>query len=280
MSDEYLLGYRTAEQERLQRQANQLASESAWLFDTVGPLAGARVLEIGCGPGGSLDQLSERVGPSGHVVGLERNPEAVEMAKRFVADRELSNVEVICADARSSGLPRESFDLATARFVLWNVPHPEQVVAETARLVRPGGAVAFHEADWGMYACDPPSKGWTGIIDHFVSYSAANGIDVFVGRRVPRLLRKVGFVRIEARPIVHLPPLGHPRRPVLLDLADNLKDRMIAQGLLTEAEYAGLREDLARCIDDPETFVIHGVYFQVWARKPAAKCQASRRTAL
>jgi len=270
MSDEYLLGYGTAEQERPQRQANQLADESAWLFDTIGSLDGARVLEIGCGPGGSLDQLSERVGPSGQVIGLERNPEAVEMAKRFIADRELPNVKVICGDARSSGLPRESFDLVTARFVLWNVPGPEQVVAEAARLVRPGGAVAFHEADWGMYACDPPSRGWTGIIDHFVSYGAANGIDIFVGRRVPRLLREAGLVQIGARPIVHLPPPGHPRRPVLLDLADNLKGRMVAQGLLTETEYADLREDLARCIDDRETFVIHGVYFQVWGRKPTA----------
>jgi cyclopropane fatty-acyl-phospholipid synthase-like methyltransferase len=48
--DDYILGYRRAELERLQRQAEQLRSESARLFDEVGITDGARVLEIGCGP--------------------------------------------------------------------------------------------------------------------------------------------------------------------------------------------------------------------------------------
>src|SRR5262245_5963975 len=58
--DPYVLGYRQAEQVRLQQQAEQLAHESSWLFDQVGIPAGARVVEIGCGPIGCLALLSER----------------------------------------------------------------------------------------------------------------------------------------------------------------------------------------------------------------------------
>lgn len=47
--DPYLLGYRLAEQERLERQSKELAPESAWLFDQIGVRAGWRVVEIGCG---------------------------------------------------------------------------------------------------------------------------------------------------------------------------------------------------------------------------------------
>jgi SAM-dependent methyltransferase len=268
--DQYFLGYRTAEQERLQRQADELAAESAWLFDTIGPLEGKRVLEIGCGPRGCLDQLSLRVGPSGRVTGLERSPEAVEMAKRFVSQRELSNVEVLCGDAKASDLPPASFDLVAARLVLVNVPNPEQVVSEAARLTRPGGVVAFHEADWAAFMCDPPSAGWTGIVDRLVRYSEANGIDLFVGRKLPRLLRSAGLTDVSVRPIIHVLPPEHPRRPLMLEFADNLKDRMIAQGHLTEADFIELRQDLARCIGDPEAFMVHGPFFQAWARRPTA----------
>src|SRR4029453_2212941 len=63
--DQYVLGYRRAEQERLQQQAEQLAHESRWLFDQVGVTAGARVVEIGCGPHGGLELLPGRCGPVG-----------------------------------------------------------------------------------------------------------------------------------------------------------------------------------------------------------------------
>ena len=101
--DQYVLGYRRAEQERLQRQAQELAHESSWLFDQLGDLEGARVVEIGCGPHGCLELLSERVGPSGSVVGVERSQDAVDLAREMIDERGLSNVEVLCGDARSTG---------------------------------------------------------------------------------------------------------------------------------------------------------------------------------
>jgi len=45
--DQYVLGYRRAEQERLQRQAQELAHESSWLFDQLGDLHGARCVRSG-----------------------------------------------------------------------------------------------------------------------------------------------------------------------------------------------------------------------------------------
>ena len=82
--DEYLLGYRRVEQERLVEPARQLAHESEWLFDQVGVGIGARVVEIGCGPEGSLGLLATRMGPSGTVVGVERSADAVELAQAMV----------------------------------------------------------------------------------------------------------------------------------------------------------------------------------------------------
>jgi len=231
-ADQYFLGYRQAEQERLQRQAQELAQEARWLLDQIGLPVGARAVEIGCGPRGCLDLLSERVGPTGTVVGVERSDEAAELARRFVAERKLRNVQVLHSDARQTGLPRETFDLATARLVLVNVPHPEEVVAEMAALVRPGGVVAFHEVDWIANACDPPLPAWDRLVDVMVTYSRMNGMDLFVGRRVPRLLREAGLVDVRVNPLIHVPPPGHGRRMLLLELVENLRERVLSRKLI------------------------------------------------
>ncbi|MCX6898121.1 MAG: methyltransferase domain-containing protein [Verrucomicrobia bacterium] len=267
--DEYFLGCRRAEQERLQRQAEQLGPEAVRLLDDIGLPTGARVLEIGCGPRGCLDLLSARVGPSGSVTGVEKSEEAVVLARKFVAERGIRNVEVLCGDARSTGLPRASFDLVTARLVLVNVPSPEQIVSEAVALARPGGAVAFHEVDWAAMICDPPSPAWNTFVELFVTQSAKNGIDPFVGRKLPRLLRSAGLVDVRVHPIIHVHPPTDPRRTIFLNFADNLRERVLAQNLMAEATFMDLKEALRQHIDNPNTLVVHGPYFQAWGRKPA-----------
>ena len=267
-ADQYVLGYRQAEQERLQQQAQQLAHESSWLFDQIAVGRGARVVEIGCGPHGCLDLLADRVGPAGRVVGVERSAEAVALARELVARRNLGNVDVLEGDARSTGLPRASFDLATSRLVLVNVPQPEQIVAEAAALVRPGGSVAFHEADYVSHVCDPPSSAWDRLVELIQTYFAMNGIDPLIGRKLPRLLRGAGLVDVRVNPLIHVYPAGHGRRNLLLDFSENLSDRLIAQKLVAEPELTALKANLSRHLADSNTLVVSHLYFQSWGRKP------------
>ncbi len=266
--EQYFLGYRQAEQARLQRQAEELADEARALFDRIGLAAGSRVVEIGCGPQGCLDLLSGRVGPTGHVVGVERSEDAVGLARRLIADRGLGNVEVLQGDARATGLPRNAFDLATARLVLVNVPQPEQIVAEAVALARPGGIVAFHEADWEPHVCDPPLFAWTRLMEILDAYSRSNGIDLYVGRRLPRLLREAGLRDVRVSPLIHIYPPGHGRRPIMLDFVENLRERLLAQKLIGERELDDLKLALKRHIEDPGTLIVSHLFFQAWGRKP------------
>jgi len=267
-ADKYFLGYRQVEQERLQRQAREFAHEARALFDQAGLAIGARVVEIGCGPQGCLDILSELVGPTGHVVGVERSEEAVGLAKKLVADRKLDNVEVLHSDARATGLPRYAFDFATARLILVNVPEPEQIVAEAVALVRPGGTVAFHEADWVGNLCDPPLHAWTRLTELLDAYSRSKGIDLFVGRMLPRLLRQAGLVDVRVNPLVHVYPAGHGQRTIMLDFVENLSERLLEEGLIAERELSDLKRALERHISDPETLIVSHLFFQAWGRKP------------
>jgi tRNA A58 N-methylase Trm61 len=97
--DHYLLGHGEAEEARLKRQIADLAPDSDAQFEKIGINAGERILDLGCGTGGVLHLLSKRVGPTGSVLGIERNPHFASLARRFVADHSLRQVEVREGDA-------------------------------------------------------------------------------------------------------------------------------------------------------------------------------------
>jgi SAM-dependent methyltransferase len=266
--DPYLLGYRRTEQERLERQAQELAPESEWLFDQIGIREGSRVIEIGCGPRGCLGLLSRRVGPTGQVVGVERSAEQVERARHFVSDTGATNVDVLDADARAIPLPDATFDLATARLVLVNVPRPEQIVAEMIRLVRPGGVIALHEPDSTAQRCDPPLAAQTRLLEVLDAYAERNGIDRSIGLRVPRMLREAGLLDVRVNPLVHVYPPGHGRRMLLLEFVANARTRILESELIAEAELDELSAALQRHLEDPSTLVVSSLFLQAWGRKP------------
>ena len=265
--DKYFLGHSSTEQRRLQQQAEDLAADSVRLFDQLRISPGWRVVEIGCGPQGCLQILAERVGHAGSVVGVEMSEEAVALARAFVAERRLGHVDVRQGDAKGTGLPRATFDLATARLVLVNVPEPEAIVAEMAALVKPGGVVALHEADWEMILCDPPLPAWKQMIQAFLDYSRANAIDPLIGRRTARLLRSNGLTNIRINPFIHIYDVNHSRRTLFPQFAGNLRDRMLANGIMAEHEFDGCRESIERHLADPDT-VVMWTYFQAWGTKP------------
>jgi ubiquinone/menaquinone biosynthesis C-methylase UbiE len=269
ISDQYLLGQSSTEQERLRQQAASFADDSNWLFDQIGVAVGSRVADIGCGPQGCLDLLSRRVGPNGSVVGVEMDGDAVTTARRFLADHGICNVEVRQGDGKATGLPRESFDLATARLVLVNIPEPERVVAEMMALVKPGGAVALHEADWGGHLMDPPLPACERLLKAFDAYATANGIDLYIGRRVPRILRAAGLVDVQVKALIHEFRPGHPNRSLFVQFARNLRERFLSQGFISEAELTDSITRLERHLEDPATLFIACTHIQAWGRKKA-----------
>lgn len=87
---DYLLSDATSERERLRLQARVWEHETeAWL-DLLGPIPDWRCLDLGCGAMGLLGPLARRVGPDGHVVGVDRDSLQLRGARDFV----LENAEV------------------------------------------------------------------------------------------------------------------------------------------------------------------------------------------
>ncbi len=97
-----------------------------------------RVLEVGVGTGLALPHYA----PGVRVTGIDYSKEMLEKARSKVRERDLDHVEDLYQmDARELGFPDDHFDMVVAMHLVSVVPEPERVVAEMARVCKPGGHV-------------------------------------------------------------------------------------------------------------------------------------------
>ena len=150
------------------------------------------------------------------------------------------------------------------------------MVAEMVALVRPGGMVASQEADFVGHLCDPPHAAWSRLLDAYHAYTRARGIDLFIGRRTHRLFRAAGVVDLHIDPIVRAFPLGQPRRMIIWQFIGNVRDQMVAEGFIGDAEMTALMAELKAHLDDPDTLVTGLFQFRVWVVSRADQGQPSR----
>ncbi len=97
-----------------------------------------KILDVGCGGGFLTNYLSERYST---VIGLDASESSLEIAKK----RDISKkVDYIIGDAYKLPYENESMDVVCAMDFLEHVESPEKVVAECARILKPGGVFFFH----------------------------------------------------------------------------------------------------------------------------------------
>jgi ubiquinone/menaquinone biosynthesis C-methylase UbiE len=264
----YSLGSSRDESARLQRQAIELAADSMRLLDGIGVKAGHTAIDLGCGPRGILDLLAERVSPGGHVVGLDADQAHTAMAVGFVRDRQLSNVEIVTADARRTGLPSGAFDLVFSRTLLINIPEPAEVVREMVRLAKPGGQVAAMEYDMEFALCHPPHPAFDSICHIFTTAFRRNGADPWIGRKLPQMFSAAGLaeIEVEVRAPVYAP--GHSRRTIRADLVLSMRPHILELGLATAAELDQLDAAARGHLANPTTIAVSGLLFLARGRKP------------
>jgi ubiquinone/menaquinone biosynthesis C-methylase UbiE len=124
---------RTAERVAARQDARAARLEEE-VRDFVRPRGDERALDVGTGAGALALALAPRVR---EVVGLDPVPELLELARQ----RALPNTQFVAGDGTALPIPDGDFDLAGTHRTLHHVAEPERVVAELARVTRPGGRV-------------------------------------------------------------------------------------------------------------------------------------------
>jgi ubiquinone/menaquinone biosynthesis C-methylase UbiE len=158
---------------------------------------GQHVLEVGCGSGDDARTIARRVGPNGHVLGIDTSPLVVAEATRRSEGRNLP-VEFRVGDVLDIDLPDEAIDRCRAERLLMHVAgEPETLIGEITRVLRPNGRLVAFELDWDTLAIDGADQRLTRRIVRSYSDGVANGC---VGRTLPRLLRDAGLVDVATIP--------------------------------------------------------------------------------
>lgn len=266
----YVFGGNQNELERLLRQAEDLKPESSWLLDQLAIAPGTKVADIGCGPIGVLDLLSDRVGPAGSVVGIEREPRFAAMARAEIARRGLKNVAIVEGDALNAALEPGTFDLVHERLVLINMLPTDQraLLASMVRLVRPGGLIAVESWDRASYLVHPECPSWDVLNDAYREAVRATNGDGTTGRTLPWLLRSSGVTDVRHKVHVRSVDVGDRRRTHRLGILEVAKPRILAAGRLSGAEFDRHFAALAEHLADPDTLLIDQLFVQAWGRRP------------
>jgi SAM-dependent methyltransferase len=168
---------------------------------------GETVLDLGSGAGADVFISAGRVGPTGRAIGLDMTDEMLDLARANAARAGLENVEFIKGHIEDIPLTDACVDVVISNCVVNLAGDKDRVLAEAARVLRPGGRCAISDviADPDMdEATRADMAQWTGCIagaltrEQFeTSLAAAGLIDVDI-RETHRVHDKAGAAIIRA----------------------------------------------------------------------------------
>jgi SAM-dependent methyltransferase len=235
---EYVLDHhQEGERQRLALMSRLLDPMHRRHLERLGVEPGARTLEAGCGNGSISAWLADRVAPGGGAV-------AVDLDLSLV-DADSPGLQLRQADILAGPVEPGGFDLVTARAVLHHVADAGAAVANLAASARPGGAILLIEPDFlPVSVAEPPEV--RAFWDGWLAWSREQGIDYFIGRRLPAMLCGLGLEDVEATAETALYHGGSPWARYWTQTVVELRGRLTESGRLDDRSIDAF---LARCAD-------------------------------
>jgi SAM-dependent methyltransferase len=113
------------------------------LLDAIGIAPGHSVLDLASGAGEPALSIARRVGSAGRVMATDLVAEMLAGAERRAADAGLANIDFRIADMEAMPFADAAFDRVSCRFGIMFTSDPGRALAETWRVLRPGGRAGF-----------------------------------------------------------------------------------------------------------------------------------------
>jgi SAM-dependent methyltransferase len=151
---------------------------------------GQFVLDVGCGFGLETLRLARIVGPGGRVAGIDQSADFVADAKRRAKAAGLE-IDFSVGDAAALPYPEACFDSTRAERLLIYLGDPGGVLAEMARVTRPGGRIAVIEPDFGSVTVGLPNR---PLVRRVMAHEADKAVvHSWLPAQLPKLLRSAGY---------------------------------------------------------------------------------------
>lgn len=159
-------------------------------FDRLDLACCDRVLDLGCGTGVVTRALAKRVRPDCNLVGSDLAADLIAVAREKTDAAGLGDrIRFEVADSRETGGADGAFDAVVAHTLISHVDDPAAMLAEAARLTRPGGTIAVFDGDYASltFGAGDPDRNGTVV---------AAILETIVGN--PFVLRHLPLLGVEA----------------------------------------------------------------------------------
>src|SRR5262249_15552909 len=133
---------------RLMLQARVLRPYTERYFRAAGLVPGMTVLDVGSGMGDVALLAADIVGPGGKVVGVDRDPAALENARRRTMEQGCSSWVDFHTSSLDEFKTADRFDALVGRYVLLYQPDAAATLRHLLAYVKSGGVVVFHDIDF------------------------------------------------------------------------------------------------------------------------------------
>lgn len=222
-----------------------------WMLKGLAPREGDTVLELAAGTGDTGFEAASLVGQNGRVISSDFSPSMLEGARRRGKELGVVNVDYRVLDAEKIELEDDSVDGVLCRFGYMLMADPASALAETRRVLRPGGRLAL--GVWG-----PPERNpFFGLVGmslvqrgHISPPEPPPAPGIFAmssANRTTTLLREAGFseVRTEEVPVIFALPDADEYLSMVEDAAGPIA---MAVRALPEGQRDAVKKDLEEAL--------------------------------
>lgn len=189
------------EEKRLDIKTDPNAVKEQALWFGIGP--GARVLDVGCGPGKTTAILNELVQPGGETVGVDIAESRIKHARSFYAERPGINFEV--RDIRQPMKDLGQFDFIWVRFVLeYYRDGAVEIIKNVSANLKPGGCICLIDLDHNCLShWEMPALMEDIVIKSMFRMQEEFNFDLYAGRKFYAHLYDLGFEDISLNLMAH-----------------------------------------------------------------------------
>jgi ubiquinone/menaquinone biosynthesis C-methylase UbiE len=227
---------------------------------------GIACLDVGCGDGQVAIELARQVGPSGRVVGVDNDAEALRLARRAAQEAGVE-VDFVEADV-TEPLNVGSFDLAFARLLLSHLADPMSVLVGMRSAVKPSGVVAVEDVFSPTLHAEPPVPVLDRLVEVYSATERYHGGDPALGPRLPALFRRAGLTDISVQTVENRMTTAY-QKFFLAELLDNMRDAMLEAQAITSEDLDDLRAKVASAAERDDTVFVQAQMYQVLGRRPS-----------
>ena len=180
----YILGTDQKELKRLKTQHDVWKSETLKGWSLAGFKSGDVILDLGSGPGYCTQELSEIVGPSGKVIGVDRSESFINYLEQE-KNKKGFNIETLLSTFDDLELDSESLDGIYCRWALAWIPNPKEILTKLKSFLKPGGRMVIHEYYyWTSHRTEPERPALKKAIDAALQSFKESDSEIDVGKHL------------------------------------------------------------------------------------------------